>query len=316
MPEHERLVELGDRPSRRAGAASAVLDDGRERQTRRRRRRPRGRAGTRRGAERSWPHPNTRRWRAAEHAVNGHLRCRVRWSHARRDRRGPRPDRPLLHPLLGAAGHHPVALVRSDNHRPELEAAGAEVRLLDIEREDATAFARAFDGCHAVVFAAGGGPDGNIERKRTVDLEGSLKSIDGARAAGIPRFVQVSAIDVDEPVAATPARSGRRTSRPSATPMPRCAPPISTGRSFVRAGSPTRNRPGWWRSASTYARVGAPRGCRRGAGRRAGAAADDRAAVEPGGRRGHGRARDRPGAQRSLSPSSPRAVRVTRPGAP
>ena len=42
------------------------------------------------------------------------------------------------------------------------------------------------------------GPDGNIERKRTVDLEGSLKSIQGAHAAGITRFVQVSAIDVDK----------------------------------------------------------------------------------------------------------------------
>ena len=107
----------------------------------------------------------------------------------------------LLHPLLVAAGHQPVALVRSEGHRPGLEASGAEVRLLDIEREDATAFARAFEGCRAVVFAAGGGPDGNVERKRTVDLEGSLKSIDGARAAGIQRFVQVSAIDVDNPVA-------------------------------------------------------------------------------------------------------------------
>jgi uncharacterized protein YbjT (DUF2867 family) len=107
----------------------------------------------------------------------------------------------LLHPLLVEAGHVPVALVRNEDHRAELEASGAEVRLLDIEQEDAAAFGRAFAGCDAVVFAAGGGPDGNVERKRTVDLEGSLKSIDGAVAAGIRRFVQVSAIDVDRPVA-------------------------------------------------------------------------------------------------------------------
>ena len=53
-----------------------------------------------------------------------------------------------------------------------------------------------------MVFAAGGGPDGNAERKRTVDLEGSLKSVAAARQAGIDRFVQISAIGVDEPVAA------------------------------------------------------------------------------------------------------------------
>ena len=106
-----------------------------------------------------------------------------------------------LHPLLVAAGHVPVALVRSDAYRAELEELGAEVRLLDIEDSTASDFASAFDACEAVVFSAGGGPDGNIDRKRTVDLEGSLKSIDGAGAAGIRRFVQVSAIKVDQPVA-------------------------------------------------------------------------------------------------------------------
>jgi uncharacterized protein YbjT (DUF2867 family) len=107
----------------------------------------------------------------------------------------------LLHPLLVAGGHTPVALVRSEAHAADVGAAGAEVRLLDIERDDAAAFGRAFEGCEAVVFAAGGGPDGNANRKRTVDLEGSLKSVEGARSAGIRRVVQVSAIDVDEPLA-------------------------------------------------------------------------------------------------------------------
>ncbi|MEQ6903729.1 NAD(P)H-binding protein [Nocardioides sp. YIM 152588] len=106
----------------------------------------------------------------------------------------------LLHPLLVGAGHQPVALVRRDSYRERLEALGAEVRLLDIENDDEQVFAETFARCGAVVFAAGGGPDGNIERKRTVDLEGSLKSIAAARAAGIARFVQVSAINVDQPV--------------------------------------------------------------------------------------------------------------------
>jgi len=102
--------------------------------------------------------------------------------------------------VLRRAEHTPVALVRNDDYRTELEGRGAEVRLLDIEADDAGAFADAFAGCEAVVFAAGGGPDGDVERKRTVDLEGSVKSIEGARAAGISRFVQISAINVDEPV--------------------------------------------------------------------------------------------------------------------
>lgn len=106
----------------------------------------------------------------------------------------------LLHPMLLGAGHEPVALVRSQEQAAGLEAAGVTARLLDIEASDAEAFASAFEGCDAVVFAAGGGPDGNIERKRTVDLEGALKSIAAAQEVGIRRFVQVSAINVDEPV--------------------------------------------------------------------------------------------------------------------
>jgi uncharacterized protein YbjT (DUF2867 family) len=105
-----------------------------------------------------------------------------------------------LHPLLVGMGHTPVALVRSEDYRQELEGLGAEVALLDIENSTADDFARAFAGCQAVVFSAGGGPDGNAERKRTVDLGGSLKSIQGARQADVRRFVQVSAIGVDQPV--------------------------------------------------------------------------------------------------------------------
>jgi uncharacterized protein YbjT (DUF2867 family) len=107
--------------------------------------------------------------------------------------------RHLIHDLR-RSDHDPVALVRKEEYRPELEERGAEVRLLDIERQGVEDFAAAFDGCAAVVFAAGGGPDGNIERKRTVDLEGSLKSVEGARRAGIRRFVQISAIGVDDPL--------------------------------------------------------------------------------------------------------------------
>jgi uncharacterized protein YbjT (DUF2867 family) len=106
----------------------------------------------------------------------------------------------LLHPLLVRAGHTPVALVRNEGYRHELEALGAEVSILDIETASSVEFARAFAGCRAVVFSAGAGPDGRVERKRSVDLEGSLKSIEACEGAGIKRFVQISAMAVDDPV--------------------------------------------------------------------------------------------------------------------
>ena len=107
----------------------------------------------------------------------------------------------LLIPVLVDGGHQPVALVRNPDHTTELQGLGAEVVLLDIEASDDDDFAQAFTGAGAVVFAAGGGGDGTIERKKTVDLGGSLKSIAGATAAGVRRFVQISAISVDEPLA-------------------------------------------------------------------------------------------------------------------
>lgn len=97
--------------------------------------------------------------------------------------------------LLAERGDLPVALVRDPDHAADLP--GAAIRLLDLESASASDFETALTGCDAVVFAAGGGPDGNIERKRTVDLEGSLKSIKAAQSLGITRFVQVSAMGVD-----------------------------------------------------------------------------------------------------------------------
>lgn len=101
---------------------------------------------------------------------------------------------------LVADGHLPVALVRNPAYAHDLKQLGAQVRLLDIEQDAVEHYAAAFAECDAVVFAAGGGPDGNIERKRTVDLGGSLTSIEAAKQAGISRFVQISAINVDKPV--------------------------------------------------------------------------------------------------------------------
>ncbi len=101
---------------------------------------------------------------------------------------------------LVAAGQTPVALVRNPAYAADLKQLGAQVRLLDIEQDAVEHYVAAFEGCDAIVFAAGGGPDGNIERKRTVDLGGSLTSIDAAVQAGIDRFVQISAIGVDQPL--------------------------------------------------------------------------------------------------------------------
>lgn len=109
--------------------------------------------------------------------------------------------------VLSARGHQAVAIGRRSDVAAELRAEyGVETRFLDIEESTAADFAVVFTGCDAVVFTAGGGPDGNKERKRTVDLNGTLSSIAAAEQLGIPRFVQVSAMGVDAP--ADPALGG------------------------------------------------------------------------------------------------------------
>jgi len=105
----------------------------------------------------------------------------------------------LVTPLI-EAGHQVVSLVRNPAHAGDLEPLGAEVALLDLEADGTERFAELFTGAAAIVFSAGGGPDGNIERKQTVDLGGSLKSIGAATITGVRRFVQVSAISVDAPL--------------------------------------------------------------------------------------------------------------------
>jgi nucleoside-diphosphate-sugar epimerase len=101
---------------------------------------------------------------------------------------------------LTGQGHTVRSTIRNESQGADIEASGAEPYLIDIEHSDAQDFAEVFGDAHAVVFSAGAGGDGNAERKRTVDLEGSLKSIEAAKLAGISRFVQVSAFGVDDPL--------------------------------------------------------------------------------------------------------------------
>ncbi|WP_158863792.1 SDR family oxidoreductase [Leifsonia sp. AG29] len=94
-----------------------------------------------------------------------------------------------------------VGIVRQDEHAEDVYRLGGEGVLLDIEKGDAHALARAVDGCDAIVFSAGAGPGSGVDRKRTVDYGGSVLSQQAAAEAGIDRFVQVSAWGVDSPVA-------------------------------------------------------------------------------------------------------------------
>ncbi|MQA73597.1 MAG: NAD(P)H-binding protein [Solirubrobacterales bacterium] len=99
--------------------------------------------------------------------------------------------------LLADRGDAARGLVRNAGHAGDLEAAGATPVVLDLEGD--ADLAEAVRGADAVVFAAGAGPGSGPERKRTVDLGGATKLIDACAAAGVSRYLMISAMGVDRP---------------------------------------------------------------------------------------------------------------------
>ncbi len=102
---------------------------------------------------------------------------------------------------LAARGERARGLIRNPDHAADLEARGAEAVVCDMEaEEDLGPFV---EGADAIVFAAGAGPGSGAERKRTVDLGAAVKLIEAAGAAGIDRYVMVSAIGASDPEGAS-----------------------------------------------------------------------------------------------------------------
>ena len=107
-----------------------------------------------------------------------------------------------LERILVAAGHQPVGMVRSEAQAEHLEEDGVASVIIDLEDTDLQQMTDAVQGADAVVFAAGGGPDGNAARKETVDKGAAILLADAAEAAGVRRYVMVSAMGTDQATAA------------------------------------------------------------------------------------------------------------------
>jgi uncharacterized protein YbjT (DUF2867 family) len=105
--------------------------------------------------------------------------------------------------LLAARGDAVRALIRNPDHAADVAATGAEPVVADLEALDDLAPFLA--GADAVVFAAGAGPGSGPERKRTVDLGGAVKLLEGARASGARRYLIISSMGAGDPAAGTDA---------------------------------------------------------------------------------------------------------------
>ncbi len=101
----------------------------------------------------------------------------------------------ILVKKLVEARHHVRAVVRSEEQRPKHEQLGAEVVLGDLEGD----FAHALEHVDAVVFTAGSGAHTGKDKTLLVDLWGAMKTYAATKAAGIRRYIMVSAMRAGDP---------------------------------------------------------------------------------------------------------------------
>jgi uncharacterized protein YbjT (DUF2867 family) len=103
---------------------------------------------------------------------------------------------------LLSPGHEVVALVRNPEHRSDVESAGGECVVLDLEHATLAEVVDALRGADVAVFAAGAGPGSGMARKDTVDRAAAVLLARAGEEAGVRRHLQVSSMGrerVDDP---------------------------------------------------------------------------------------------------------------------
>jgi uncharacterized protein YbjT (DUF2867 family) len=105
----------------------------------------------------------------------------------------------LLERLLAGRGDQAVGLIRNPAHVADVQQAGAEAVVCDLETASAGDVAALLSGADAVVFAAGAGPGSGVPRKDSVDRGASVLMADAAGRAGVRRFMQVSSMGAGQP---------------------------------------------------------------------------------------------------------------------
>ena len=104
----------------------------------------------------------------------------------------------LLEALLAERGDSVVGLIRNPAQADDLAAFGADAIVLDLEKATVDDVAAHLAGADAVVFAAGAGPGSGVDRKTTVDRDAAILLADAAEAAGVGRYLMVSAMGADD----------------------------------------------------------------------------------------------------------------------
>src|SRR6516164_2350974 len=98
----------------------------------------------------------------------------------------------LLERLLAGRDDQAVGLIRNPAQVADVQKAGAEAVVCDLEAASA-------DDVAALLSGAGAGPGSGVPRKDSVDRGASVLMADAAERAGVRRFVQVSSMGAGQP---------------------------------------------------------------------------------------------------------------------
>lgn len=90
-------------------------------------------------------------------------------------------------------------LVRSEEQFDDLHADGAKPVLCDLESVGDDELDTALGSSDVIVFAAGAGAGSGPERKRSLDRDGAISSVQSAVRVGADRFVVISSMGADDP---------------------------------------------------------------------------------------------------------------------
>lgn len=101
--------------------------------------------------------------------------------------------RHLVKQLQEHDGHTVTAMVRKKEQAEALEADGIKAEVADLEGPVA-GMKEVMAGSDAVIFTAGSGGSTGPDKTLLIDLDGAVKAMEAAEAAGIDRFLLVSAI--------------------------------------------------------------------------------------------------------------------------
>lgn len=98
--------------------------------------------------------------------------------------------------LKKSGTYEPLAIVRKEEYKKDLESQGIKTQLVHID-DRFSVIKETIKGSDAVVFTAGSGGKGH-DLTVAVDLDGAVKTMEAAEQLGVKRYIMVSAYGADD----------------------------------------------------------------------------------------------------------------------